>query len=120
MSDVQLAPATRQWRIEEVWRLLDFWTRTRKSGNPKVVAVFQANFITKHRETTAQTRRDRRQKERLLDRFYRGPPARTPIQKSKKKLAATRQRSAQRHPRRRQQVSQESERSNYQQSETSN
>ena len=77
-------------------QLLDFWIWTRESGNPKVAPVFPANFITAHRETKAQTRLNRRGEERLLDRFYGAPPPRTPIQKSKRTLAATRQRSARR------------------------
>jgi hypothetical protein len=51
--------------------LLDLDSRVRKSKSRR---RFSANFVTKHRETKVQTRRDRRQKERLLDRFYRGPP----------------------------------------------
>ena len=64
-------------------QLLDFWTGTRTSGNPKVPAVFPAHFITKHRETKAQTRRDRRDEERLLARFY-GAPRRAPQSKNPK------------------------------------
>jgi hypothetical protein len=66
-------------------RLLDFWTRTRESGNPKVAPDSPADFVHKPRKTKAPTRRDRRQEKRLLDRFSGAPPARTPIQKSKKK-----------------------------------
>ena len=64
-------------------QLLDFWTGTLASGNPKVPAVFPAHFITKHRKTKAQTRRDRREDERLLDRFD-GAPRRARPSKSPK------------------------------------
>jgi hypothetical protein len=76
--------ASRCWRRQ---RLLDFWTWARESGNPKVAPDFPADFVTKHREIKAQMRRNRRHEERLLDHFYWGPPARTPIQKSQKEVS---------------------------------
>ena len=69
------AASDRCSRTERDERLLDFWTRTRKSGNPKVVTVFSADFVRNYRETKAQTRRDRRRKERLLDHFDGAPRA---------------------------------------------
>ena len=65
----------------------DFCTRMLASENPKVPPVFPAHFIRNNRETTAQTRRDPREVERLLDRFDGAPRARTPIQKSKENLS---------------------------------